>query len=190
MALDKLQGIDWLVKLQANEALTDAAVTTGSGLLTLSTDQQAITGTATTVAITPANLMAALAALTFPIATSSGVKSSGTLGIGYATGAGGAVTQATSRTTTVALNKLCGTITMFSAAQAADALVTFTFTNTLIAATDLLIVKHVSATDGGAWNVSTVCSAGSATISIRNVSQGSITSATPLQFMVLKGVAA
>lgn len=107
-------------------------------------------------------------------------------GVGYATGAGGTVTQITSRTTGVTLNKLCGNITMFSAAQAANALVTFTLTNSFIEAGDYLLVQHISATDGGAWNISVVCGAGSATINIRNVSTGSITSATPLRFFILK----
>jgi len=109
-------------------------------------------------------------------------------GVGYATGAGGTVVQATSRTTTVVLNKLCGTITMFSAAQAANALVTFTLTNSFIAATDFVLVQHISATNGGAWNVSVVAGAGSCTINIRNVSTASITEATPLRITVIKAV--
>jgi len=109
-------------------------------------------------------------------------------GLGYATGAGGTVTQITSRTTGVTLNKLCGNITMFSAAQAADALITFTLTNSFIAATDYLQVQHISATNGGAWNISCVCGAGSATINIRNVSNASITEATPLRFFLNKAV--
>lgn len=120
------------------------------------------------------------------LATTGAITSSGA-GIGYVSGAGGTVSQATSRTTTVVLNKLCGTITMFSAAQAAQAIVTFTFTNSFIAATDILIVYHISATNGGAWNFSTVCGAGSATISITNLSSASITSATPLRFILIKG---
>lgn len=107
-------------------------------------------------------------------------------GVGYATGAGGTVTQITSRTTGVTLNKLCGNITMFSAAQAANDLVTFTLTNSFIEAGDYLLVQHISATNGGAWVFSTVCGAGSATISITNSSNASITSATPLRFFILK----
>lgn len=109
-------------------------------------------------------------------------------GIGYTTGAGGTATQGTSRTTTVVNNKLCGTITMFSAAQAANALVTFTLTNSFIAATDFVLVQHISATNGGAWNISVVAGAGSATINIRNVSTASITEATPLRFTIIKAV--
>jgi len=125
------------------------------------------------------------AAATGDISTTGQVLSSGG-GIGYTTGAGGTVTQITSRTTSVTNNKLCGTITMFSAAQAANALVTFTLTNSFIAATDYVLVQHISATNGGAWNVSVVAGAGSATINIRNVSTASITEATPLRFTIIK----
>lgn len=109
-------------------------------------------------------------------------------GIGYATGAGGTVTQITSRTTGVTLNKLCGNITMFSAAQAANAIVTFTLTNSFIAAGDFVLVQHISATNGGAWVFSTVAAAGSVAITITNSSNASITSATPLRFTIIKGV--
>lgn len=120
------------------------------------------------------------------LATTGALTSSGG-GIGYVTGAGGTVTQLTSRSTTVVLNKLCGNITMFSAAQAANAIITFTLTNSFIAATDYLLVQHISATNGGAWVFSTVCGAGSATISIANSTAASITSATPLRFTLIKG---
>lgn len=123
------------------------------------------------------------------IAATGALTSSGG-GIGYATGAGGTGSQATSRTTTVTLNKLCGTFTMFSAAQAADALVTFTFSNSFIAAGDFVQIQHNSATNGGAWNISVVPGAGSCTVNIRNVSNASITEATPLRFFVNKGVTA
>lgn len=123
------------------------------------------------------------------LAVTGALTSSGG-GHGYAAGAGGTVTQSTSRSTGVTLNKLCGNITMFSAAQAADAIVTFTLTNSFIAATDMIVIKHISATNGGAWNFSVVCSAGSCTITVRNVSNASITEATPLRFSIIKGVTA
>jgi hypothetical protein len=128
-----------------------------------------------------------MAGATGNITTTGQFLSSGG-GIGYTTGAGGTVTQLVSRTTTVVNNKLCGTITMFSAAQAADALVTFTLTNSFISATDFVLVQHISATNGGAWDFSVVAGAGSATINIRNTSGASITEATPLRFFVLKAV--
>lgn len=66
--------------------------------------------------------------------------------LGYATTAGGAVTQGTSRTTGVTLNKLCGAITLFSAAGSATP-ATFTVTNSTVAATDVVNVSQKSGTD-------------------------------------------
>lgn len=160
-----------------------AALTTGTGLSGgLSVGTQA---SADLRFYTNNTLRTTWAGATGNITTTGQVVSSGG-GLGYTTGAGGTVSQGTSRTTTVVLNKLCGTITMFSSAQASDAVVTFTLTNSFIASTDQLIVTHNSATDGGAWCFSTVCGAGSATISVRNTSGSSITSATPLKFTVIK----
>jgi hypothetical protein len=120
----------------------------------------------------------------------TGVVTSSGGGVGYATGAGGTVTQSSSRTTGVTLSKLCGNITMFSAAVAAQANSSFVLTNTLIAATDYVLVQHISATNGGAWTISTVAAAGSCTIIVRNVSTASITEATPLRFAIIKAVTA
>jgi len=125
------------------------------------------------------------AATTGDISTTGKVVSTGG-GLGYATGAGGTVTQLTSRSTSVTLNKLCGTITMFSAAQAADAIVTFTFTNSFIASTDFVLLQHISATNGGAWEFSVVAGAGSCTVTVRNTSGSSITEATPIRFTIIK----
>lgn len=158
-----------------------------SGVLSAQTDlQNALNLKANLIspAFTTPNIGAATGA---SLITTGGQTSSGG-GIGYSAGAGGTVTQLTSRATTVTLNKLCGNITMFSAAQAANAIITFTLTNSFIAATDYLLVQHISATNGGAWVFSTVCGAGSATISITNSTATSITSATPLRFFVLKAV--
>lgn len=59
---------------------------------------------------------------------------------GYGAGAGGTVTQATSRTTGVALNKPSGAITMFSAAGSATRS-QFFFSNSFISATDTVAVS-------------------------------------------------
>ena len=119
------------------------------------------------------------------LAVTGAITSSGA-GIGYVTGAGGTVTQLTSRTTAVTLSKLSGTITMFSAAVAASASSTFTWTNTFIAATDIVIMQHNSATNADSWNVEVICGAGTATVVVKNISAASITEATPLKFIVIK----
>lgn len=127
------------------------------------------------------------AAATGDISTTGRVVSTGG-GIGYATGAGGTITQITSRATGVTLNKLSGTITMFSSAVAINGVSTFTFTNSFISATDFVLVQHISATNGGAWGISVVAGAGSCTITLRNNTTASITEATPLRFLILKSV--
>ena len=119
------------------------------------------------------------------LAVTGAITSSGA-GIGYVTGAGGTVTQASSRTTGVTLSKLSGTITMFSAAVAAAASSTFTWTNTLITATDMVIMQHNSSTNACSWKCEVICGAGTATVVVKNISAASITEATPLKFIVIK----
>lgn len=72
------------------------------------------------------------------------VTSSG--GLGYGTGSGGTVTQTTSRTTPVTLNKTNGAITLVSAAGTST-WQSFTVNNTTIAATDIVQICQKSGTD-------------------------------------------
>jgi hypothetical protein len=121
------------------------------------------------------------------LAVTGAVTSSGVAGIGYATGAGGTVTQATSRTTGVTLNKTTGAITLFSAAGSATA-ATFTVTNSTVAATDVIILNQKSGTDLYDLMVTAVA-AGSFNITFRTT--GGATTETPVfNFVVIKGVAA
>ena len=97
-------------------------------------------------------------------------SSSPTAGIGYATGAGGTVTQITSRTTGVTLSKLSGTITTDTTSLAAEAFATFTVTNTTVAIGDVVNVAIRSGTNSGGATlvfVSTVA-AGSFQITVQN----------------------
>lgn len=122
---------------------------------------------------------------------SSSIRSSGaTSGIGYATGAGGTVTQATNKATGVTLNKCCGEITLNGAALAAATVVSFVLTNSAIAATDNIVLNHVSVGTFGAYLLNGRCAAGSATIDVRNVTAGSLSEAIVIRFTVLKGVTA
>ena len=66
--------------------------------------------------------------------------------IGYTKGDGGTITQITSRTTGVTLNKSCGGITLFTAAGSATP-ATFTVSNSLVVATDLPRVCCKSSTN-------------------------------------------
>jgi hypothetical protein len=119
------------------------------------------------------------------LAVTGAVTSSGA-GIGYVSGAGGTVTQSSSRTTGVTLSKLSGTITMFSSAVAAAASSTFTWTNTFITATDMVIMEHNSTTNPACWKCEVICAAGTATVVVKNISAASITEATPLKFIIIK----
>ena len=115
------------------------------------------------------------------------IVSTGTAGVGYATGAGGAVTQITSRTTGVTLDKTAGAITLVSAAGSATA-ATFTVTNSTVAATDVIILNQKSGTDLYDLMVTAVA-AGSFNLTFRTT--GGTTTETPvLNFAVIKAVAA
>ena len=107
--------------------------------------------------------------------------------IGYGTGAGGSVTQLTSRTTGVTLNKPTGAITMFTAAGSATA-ATFTVTNSYVAATDTMSVNQKSGTN--LYNfIVTAVAAGSFNITFYTTG-GTASDAPVINFNVIKGVTA
>lgn len=115
-------------------------------------------------------------------------------GIGYQTGEGGAVTQATNRTTGVTLSKLTGTITTSNASLAAEGTADFTVTNTTVAIGDVVVVSIQSGSNGGGTivSVSTVA-AGSFAIRVHNgnVAAGTAeTGAIIINFAVIKAVSA
>ena len=119
------------------------------------------------------------------------IRSTGaTSGIGYATGAGSTVTQATSKATSVSLSNVCGTITMNGAALASVTSVAFTWTNTAIAATDMVLIQHDSVGTLGGYSVVVTPAAGSATVTVRNNTAGSLSEAIVLRFIVIKAVTA
>jgi len=57
--------------------------------------------------------------------------------MGYGTGAGGTVTQLTSKSTSVTLDKPTGQITMNNATLAAGAIAIFSCNNSVVSATDI-----------------------------------------------------
>jgi hypothetical protein len=105
---------------------------------------------------------------------------------GYITGEGGTVAQATSKATAVTLNKKCGQITMHNASLAADTTVTFVVTNSTIAATDLLVLNHVSGGTAGSYLLNAQAAAGSASINVRNITAGLLSEAIVIGFAVIK----
>lgn len=112
--------------------------------------------------------------------------------LGYATGAQGTVTQATSKSTGVTLNKSAGRITMDAAALAGAAAVSFVLTNSTISINDTIIVNVSSNTTGSAAGAYTTyvsyLAAGSALITLRNLTAAtSYSEAVIINFAIIHG---
>jgi len=107
--------------------------------------------------------------------------------IGYAAAAQGTVTQLTSKSTGVTLNKSAGQITMNNASLGATTNVAFTLTNSTISAKDVIIVNVAG---GVASNATYNCwvsghTAGACDIVLRNISAGSLSEAVVLNFAII-----
>lgn len=116
-------------------------------------------------------------------------------GVGYGTGAGGSVTQTPTPTSSVTLNKPCGQIVMDPTSWSSGHSYVFTFNNSLIAATDVLIVHAQSMTsDTFAPQYMNVrasrLSAGSAIITVTNHYSSSVSGTLTLNFVLIKSVTA
>ena len=110
-------------------------------------------------------------------------------GLGYAPGAGGTVTQLTSKSTSVTLNKPSGQITMNSESLAAGACVTFGVANSLVTTSDNIIVSHQSAGAGnGTYSVGVdSIGTGAFGIYVKNTGAASLSEAIVLNFTIIKG---
>jgi len=106
---------------------------------------------------------------------------------GYTAAAQGTVTQATSKSTGVTLNKSAGQITMNNAALLGATAVSFTLTNSLISTNDLLILNVGSGGTAVAYTVYTSSiSAGSAVITLRNMTADtSLSEAVVINFALI-----
>ena len=107
--------------------------------------------------------------------------------IGYTAAAQGTVTQLTSKSTAVTLNKPAGRITMDAASLATATNATFTLTNSFISANDtvVLTISGGQAT-AGSYNVfANSLAAGSVSISLRNISGGSLSEAIVVNFAII-----
>lgn len=163
-----------------------------NGNVTISTSVGS--GTVTSVGLTSSSLTVSgspiVAAGTFVVDLPSSiavgnVTANSTGGIGYATGAGGTITQLTSRTTGVTIDKTTGAITLVSAAGSGT-FATFTVTNSTVAATDVVIVNQKSGTDKYQIFV-TAITAGSFDITFATTG-GTTTEQPVFNFAVIKGV--
>jgi len=109
--------------------------------------------------------------------------------LGYSAGAQGTVTQLTDKSTAVTLNKSAGRITMNNAALAGNTAVSFTLNNSLISANDTIIVCISSVTTGSTAGAYTTyvsnMAAGSASLTLRNLSGTSYSEAIIINFAVI-----
>ena len=111
--------------------------------------------------------------------------------IGYAAAAQGTVTQATDKSTAVTLNKSMGRITMNNASLATATNATFTLNNNIISANDtvILTISGGQAT-AGSYNVfANALATGSVSITLRNISGGTLSEAVVINFCVIHGAA-
>ena len=112
--------------------------------------------------------------------------------IGYSAAAQGAVTQLTSKSTGVTLNKSAGRITMHDAALAGSTAVSFILTNSTISINDTIVVCVSSNTTGSAAGAYTTyvsyLAAGSALITLRNLTTAtSYSEAVIINYSIIHG---
>ena len=154
------------------------------------------TSTIANNAVTLPKIVAAAANNTFLARSTSGVGNyeavdTTTTGLGFYTGAGGTVTQATSKATAFTLDKMCGQITTAADSLTHATVVSATWTNSKIAATDVVIINHKSGGTIGAYVFNVSCGAGTAILYIQNnQTSGTLSEALVLSFVVIKGVTA
>jgi hypothetical protein len=106
---------------------------------------------------------------------------------GYTADAQGSVTQLTDKSTAVTLNKSAGRITMNNAALATVTNVSFTLNNSFISANDILIL---TVSGGNATAATYNCfvnslAAGTASITLRNISAGTLSEAIIVNFALI-----
>lgn len=124
--------------------------------------------------------------------TAKGVNStSPSAAFGYATGAGGAVTQSGSASTGVTLNTKCGQITTVALTTAAAAEEEFIVTNSRVGATDCIVLSTTYAGAGTPILSVKGVGAGAFTIVISNVhAANALNALMVINFAVIDAVAA
>ena len=107
--------------------------------------------------------------------------------IGYAAAAQGAVTQLTNKSTAVTLNTSAGVITMNNASLATATNATFTLNNSIISAKDavVLTISGGQATPGSYNVFANALTAGTVSITLRNISGGTLSEAIVINFAIV-----
>lgn len=107
--------------------------------------------------------------------------------LGYTTDAQGTVTQLTDKSTAVTLNKSAGRITMNNASLTTATNATFTLNNSFVSANDtvVLTISGGQATPGSYNVFANALTAGSVSISLRNISGGTLSEAVVINFALI-----
>lgn len=125
------------------------------------------------------------------IDASGNVLVTGSGGLGYGVGSGGTVTQATSKSTAVTLNKPSGKITMHNEALAPGAQVAYTLTNSFVSAADTVVATIVnSSCSAGAYALWVSAGPGFFNVYLKNISAGSLSESLAFNYTVIKGATA
>ena len=113
------------------------------------------------------------------------LRASGSLG--YTSAAFGTVTQATSKSTAVTLDKVAGRIIMNDASLTQNNAVTFTLNNSELTGNDVLILNIAGGGTPGSYTVEVCCNqAGSALLKLRNMTNGALAEPVELLFAIIK----
>lgn len=123
------------------------------------------------------------------IDTNGNVLVTGSGGLGYGTGSGGTVTQLTSKSTAVTLNKPTGQIIMNNAALAAGAVVQFNILNSLVATTDSIKItlRQSSSIVPVLIELTYAVENGLVQVGVRNNHTAALGEALVLNFAIIKG---
>lgn len=106
--------------------------------------------------------------------------------LGYTAAAQGTVTQATSKSTAVTLNKAAGRITMNAASLGATTNVTFTLNNSYITSNDILILNIAAGATAASYNLWVdALGTGTASITLRNTTAGALAEAVGINFAII-----
>jgi hypothetical protein len=107
--------------------------------------------------------------------------------LGYTAAAQGTVTQLTDKSTAVTLNRSAGRITMNNASLNTATNATFTLNNNLISPNDtvILTISGGQATPGSYNVFANSLSTGSVSITLRNISGGSLSEAIVINFALI-----
>ena len=106
--------------------------------------------------------------------------------LGYTSAAQGTVTQATSKSTAVTLNKPAGRITLNAASLGATTNVSFTLNNSLISTNDVLILNVAAGATAASYNLWVdSLNAGSASLTLRNTTAGALAEAVVINFALI-----